>query len=154
MSNGSIPSDPKQVYVNCTARGLNSQPVKPLFSDGRITMQIVTLGIVPYSAATVAYVEATRGDDAEKNVCCPVVSLNGDVNDMAPALLAGISGTVARLGEADITDWNEGCRLNPGRGAMQRMSEPKVAEAFGRMMTNVGPALENLARLAKVPPSA
>ena len=78
---GDVAAEPGRVYVNCTAAGVRPTLPRPVFEGDRMTLQYVTIGIVPWSAATVATVEARSDDDAEKNRFCPVVSFTGNVAD-------------------------------------------------------------------------
>lgn len=69
LERGSVPTDPTHVHVDCTAAGLGARPLRPVFEDGRITVQWVQIGIAPFSAALIGYVEATREHDAERTSC-------------------------------------------------------------------------------------
>jgi hypothetical protein len=133
--------------VDCTAAGVPAAPARPLFEPGRITMQYVTMGFASWSGATVGTVEALRDDDAEKNRLCPPAVPPNDMASVLGYLHGGMSGLVARAAEADLAAWNDECRLNLGRGATDHMDDPRVPESLGSLVSNIGPALENLARL-------
>ena len=141
---GEEPAAPGEVYVDCTAAGVPAAAPRPVFEPGKITLQYVTIGITPWSAATVAAVEAHREDDEVKNRLCPPVVFTGDVKDLPAHAYAGMSGLAARFREADLMAWNENCRLYPARGAMQRLDDPRVVAAVTSLMTNTGRALRNL----------
>jgi hypothetical protein len=143
-----LASDPQHVYVDCTAAGLSRAGARPVFEGGRITMQYVTLGIAPWSAATIAAIEASARDDTAKNALCPPVVFTGDVSDILQLAHGGMRGLLARGGEPDLGAWTDACRLNPARGAADRIDEPRVAAAFTSLVTNTEPALRNLAALA------
>ena len=66
---------------------------------------------------------------------------------MPAVMAANLAGTVARMSEPDVAAWNEGCRLNPARGAGDHMDDPKVQEAFSSILSNMGPAMENVGRI-------
>ena len=151
LEQGSISSDARQIYVDCTAAGIRGVEHRPIFEAGRITIQYVTLGIVPWGAATLGAVEALRDDDADKNRLCPPIVLTGKVSDMIDVLYAGLNGVVARTAEPDLAAWNEACRLNPGRGAADHLDDPRVPAAFASLGANIGPALSNLERLVRTP---
>jgi len=121
---------------------------RPLFEAGRVTLEYVTVGIAPWGAATVAAVEAGRNDDDIKNKLCPPVVFSGSIADVLGLVYAAMSGLVARLREPDLMAWNEGCRLNPARGAADHLDDTRVADAFASMMTNTGRALRNLKQRA------
>jgi len=142
-----LPSDPEHVYVDCTAAGVRPVEARPVFDRERITMQYVTIGIAPWSAATIAAVEASGRDDARKNELCPPVSFTGEASDILRVAFAGMSGLVARGAEPDLGAWNEQCRLNPARGATDHLGDPRVETAFASLAANTGPALRNLEQL-------
>ena len=147
-----LPATPNELYVDCTAPGVRPTAARPVFSGERILLQYVTVGLVPWSAATIGYVEATRDDDREKNRLCPVLTFEDDVAGALRTVYTGMSGRSARRAEQDIGAWTEACRLNPAAGARSRADEPDVASARTSMAKNFGPAMVNLAhRLATSP---
>ena len=147
FENGDLPSDPHQVYVDCTAAGVRPVETRPVFDRDRITMQYVTIGVAPWSAATIAAVEASDRDDHRKNELCPPVPFTGEASDILALAFAGMTGLVARGAEADLGTWTEQCRLNPGRGAVDHFDDPQVRTAFESLATNMGPAMSNLEQI-------
>jgi NAD(P)-binding Rossmann-like domain len=143
---GDLSTPPGEIYVNCTAAGIRPVPTQPVFHDGSITMQFVTIGIAGWSASTIAVIEALREDDAEKNALCPIVAFTGEASNVLEVAYKGMSGLVARSMQPDIAAWTESCRLNPARGAAEHMDDPRVPEAFAAIATHFGPAMENLER--------
>jgi hypothetical protein len=144
FARGDLPSDPRQIYVDCTAAGLRPVPSRPVFEHDRITMQYVTIGIAPWSAATIAAVETMLPEDAGKNAMCPPVPFTGEASDILNVAYTGMTGLVARSAEPDLAAWTDQCRLNPARGASDHLDDPRVQEAFASLATNLGPALHNL----------
>lgn len=53
---GEIPTSTREIHVDCTAAGVPPTVARPIFEPDRITLQYVTIGIVPYGAATVGAV--------------------------------------------------------------------------------------------------
>jgi hypothetical protein len=151
---GEIETDPNRVYVDCTAAGVRPTVPRPVFEPERITLQYVTIGIIPFGAATIGFVEARIDDDVEKNRLCPPVIFTGDAADMLKLGYAGITGLVARSGDPDVNSWTERSRLNPARGAADHLDDPRVAAAFASLGTNLGAAIANLERLTKSAPAA
>jgi hypothetical protein len=142
-----LPSDPKQVYVDCTAAGVRPVEPRPVFDGDRITMQYVTIGIAPWSAATIAAVEARDGTDERNNSLCTPVAFTGEASDILHLAFAGMTGLVARGADPGLATWNEQCRLNPARGAVEHLDDPQVQTALTSLATNIGPALSNLEQL-------
>ena len=152
LDSGEIPSSPRDVYVDCTAAGVRPTSPKPIFDRDRIVLQYVTIGIVPWSMATIGVVETTRDDIAEKNRLCPPLTFNADASYMLQTAHAGMTGLLARGSEPDLGAWTEGCRLNPAAGAMSRLGEPEIAAALGSMGEHIGEAIRNLtARVTATP---
>jgi hypothetical protein len=147
FEDSALPTDGQQVYVDCTAEGVRPVAVRPVFSIDRITPQYVTIGIAPWSAATIAVVEAMGQDDIQKNALCPPLAFTGEASSLLPIARTGMAGLVARAAESELAAWTERCRLNPGRGAAEHLDDPKVQEAFASLGANIGPALQNLERL-------
>jgi hypothetical protein len=124
---------------------------RPVFEPGRINLEYVTIGVTPYSAATVAAVEALRSDDSEKNRLAQPVRWTGRTADVLELAYGSMLGLTARMGEADLSAWNEECRLNAAAGAMAKAAEPEISDALTAIITNIGPALENLAQRGGTP---
>ncbi len=143
-----LPSDPHEIYVDCTAVGVRPVEPRPVFDDEHITMQYVTIGVAPWSAATIAAVEASDRDDRRKNELCPPVTFTGEASDMLRVAYAGMTGLLARGAEPDLAQWTERCRLNPARGAADHLDDPQVQSAFTSLANNMGPAMHNLEQLA------
>jgi hypothetical protein len=144
LQDGQVAADPDDLYVDCTAAGVRPTVPRPVFEPGRITMQLVTIGVVPWSAATVGAIEALRDDDTDKNRLCPPLAFTGDIADTLAVAHAGMTGLIARSSERDLAAWDAGCRLNPTRAAGERADDPDVASAFAAMADNIGPAMRNL----------
>jgi hypothetical protein len=152
LTAGEISSSPDEVYVDCTAAGLRQTAPLPIFDGDRIVLQYVTIGIVPWSMATIGAVEASRDDDADKNRLCPPLTFNADASDMLQTAYTGMIGLIARGSEPDVGAWTERCRLNPGAGAMSRLDNPDVASALTVMGEHIVAAMQNLtARFAPTP---
>ena len=154
LDEGEEPAAPDELFIDCTASGVRAVAARPVFEPGRVTLLYVTIGFVPWSAATVAAVEAGRNDDAVKNKLCQPVIFSGSIADVLSLAYPAMSGLVARLQEPDLLAWNEGCRLNPARGALDHLDDARVGDALASMMTNTGRALRNLKqRLTAATPS-
>ena len=63
LDEGTVPTSPDMLHVHCAARGLNPAPAVPIFAADRITLQPIRPGLIPFNAALVGFVEATRDDD-------------------------------------------------------------------------------------------
>lgn len=146
LEEGEVSTNPSHVHVDCTASGVPYRADRPAFEPGRITLLYVTFGIAPWSAATVAALESVELGDDERNRLSPPVSFPGDIRMALPAVYAALSGQAARMRNPEVTEWNDGCRLNPSRGAAGHGDDPQVADAYSRIFSTFGPAMRNLAR--------
>ena len=63
-------------------------------------------------------------------------------------MLPVLQGTAARAAVPEINAWNMGTRMNPVRGAADRMDDPVIATAFETIAEHAPKAAGNLARLA------
>lgn len=145
---GEIPGDPREVYVDCTAAGVPCAAARPVFEDERITIQYVAVGFLPWSAATIGFVESTDLPDDEKNRLCPAVVFTGDVADLMTLAYAGMRGQVARARHDVVGPWSAATRLNPSRAVLEHVDEPGVADSLAFVIEHTRDALENLARVA------
>jgi hypothetical protein len=147
FDDASLATDARQVYVDCTAEGVRPVSARPVFEIDRIVPQLVTIGVAPWSAATIAAVETSDQDETRKNALCPPVAFTGESSSLLPISRAGMAGLVARSAEPELAAWTERCRLNPARGAAERLDDPKVQEAFTSLAGNFGTAIQNLERI-------
>lgn len=148
LEQGEIPTRPGHLHVHCAAPGLRRPPPLPVFAPGRITLQPVRTGLVPFNAALVAFVEAHRDDDGEKNRLCPPNPYPDVPLDWARATLIQLAADRAWSKEPDLSEWLERSRLNPMRGLRDRLAkDPQSREASRRFAESVRPGLARLAEL-------
>jgi hypothetical protein len=121
-----------------------------VFEPGRITIQYVATGLIPWCAATIAVVEATGVDDEEKNRLSPPVVFTGDAADLARFAYGAMQGQLARARDEVVGPWSAASRLNPGQAAPDHADDPDVAESQAFIKEHVPAALKNLERAAAV----
>ncbi len=121
-----------------------------MFETGRITIQYVAVGFLPWCAATIAFVESTGVPDQEKNRLCPPVAFSGDAADLARLAYAAMLGQVARARDEAVGPWSAASRLNPARAAPDHLDDGDVAESLAFMVEHTASALANLGRAAAV----
>jgi hypothetical protein len=147
LEGGSVQTTSGTVHVHCAAAGLNPAPAVPIFQEERIVLQPIRSGLIPFNAAIVGYLEATRGDLAEKNRLCPPNRLPDVPLDWIRGTLISMTADHGWARDAAIAAWLEGARLNPSRGLRHRGTELDVADASKRFAENVRPALEKARKL-------
>lgn len=148
LTDGEIDARPGEVFVDCTARGVPTTSRLPVFGSDRMTLQFVTLGNATYSAATIGVVEALVPEDVDKNVLCPPSAFDGTLLGFPATVLPVLQGSAARAAVPEVNAWNMGTRMNPVRGAADRMDDPEIARAFETIAENAPKAIGNLTRLA------
>jgi hypothetical protein len=147
---GDVPGSPREVYVDCTAAGVRPTAPRPVFEPGRVTIQYVTVGLIPWSGATIGFVESLGIDNEEKNRLSPPVVFSGYVADLLRLAHAGLKGQTARAANSAVAAWNRTSRLNPASAAADHMDDPRIAEALSSVRTHTEAALQNLERRATV----
>jgi hypothetical protein len=144
LQDGSIPADGGQVYVDCSAAGMRLAPARPVFTGGQITLQQIRTCQRTFNAALIGYVEASRHDDADKNLLCPPNPYPDAATDWIPATCTAQRALSTWLGDADLSAWMERARLNAARGIGDHLTDPRMASALTRMFANAEPAVAKL----------
>jgi len=153
LEEGSVPTDGGQVHVDCSAAGLRLAPARPVFADGRITLQQIRTCQPAFNAALTGYVEASRHDDAEKNLLCPPHPYPVTPTDWIPATCIAQRTLATWLGDPDLSAWMEKARLNAARGIGDHHADPRMKSALTRMFANWEPALAKLETFQATPGS-
>jgi hypothetical protein len=147
LEHGSVATSPRNLHVHCAASATRQRDVVPIFAAGRITLQPVRSGLIPFNAALVGFIEAHRGDDAEKNRLCPVNPFPDTPLDWARGTLVQMGADRLWAKEPDLQAWLDRARLNPMRGLRAHAAEERVQQASRRFAAHVGPGLQRLAAI-------
>jgi NAD(P)-binding Rossmann-like domain len=147
LASGETSTSPETLHVDCTALGLTDAPATPIFEPGRIVLQQVRHLSPCFNAALVAFVEAHRDDDAEKNRLCRPNPYPSSIEDW-PRMVSRTWKTEGRwLSEPDLSAWVADSRLNLLRALPAHAAKPSVQAAVTRYLTHVTTAVERLAQL-------
>jgi hypothetical protein len=141
---GSIPTDAKQLYVDCTAEGLRKTPGRAIFDPNRITLQSVRTCLPTFNAALIAFVESARDDDVEKNRLCPPNPYPNTAVDWIATNSISQRVQMAWSDEPDVMAWLERSRLNVARGIDAHLTEPQMQAALARYIANSEQAIDKL----------
>jgi hypothetical protein len=145
LEHGEVGTRRDVLHVDCTALGLNNAPATPVFQPRRIVLQQVRYLSPCFNAGLLAFVEAHREDDADKNRLAPTHPYPSEPDDW-PRMMVGTWRAEARwLREPDLAAWIAGSRLNLLRGLPDRLGDPAVQASIHRYVTHVQPAAEQLA---------
>ena len=147
LAGGSIPADPGEVHVDCSAAGLRTKPARPVFSDNLITLQQIRSCQPVFSAALTGYVEAAFGDDARKNQICPANRYPDAAVDWIDVTCTAQRAELIWATDPDLVSWMQGARLNAIRGMGDFPDDPQMKSALDRVFTNIEPAISNLETL-------
>jgi NAD(P)-binding Rossmann-like domain len=145
LAGGSIPTDLGQVHVDCSAPGLRTEPGRPVFADGQITLQQVRACQPVFSAALAGYLEAARDDDAAKNLLCPANPYPDQALDWIPVTCIAQRAELAWTADPDLFSWMQRSRLNASAGIRDHLDDPQMQSALARLFANVEPAIAKLA---------
>jgi hypothetical protein len=145
---GTVDVAPDALVVHCAASGLRNPPLLPVWQPSAITLQPVRAGFPCFGAAVTGYVEATRDDDAEKNLLCPPSPYGNTLADWARMNVLGTRAARSFGAEPDIKAWSDGVALNPARVPPERSGDPAVQEALRRLAENVPAGLARLDELS------
>jgi hypothetical protein len=148
LAEGSVTVAEDALVVNCAADGLRQRPTVPIWQPGAITLQPVRAGFPCFGAALVGYVEATRDDDAVKNVLAPPSSYGNSLEDWARMNVVGMANAASFGAEPDIRAWADGVTLNPARIPPEHGGSAALDDALARLRASTGPGLARLAELA------
>ena len=118
-------------------------------AHGHLTLQQVRYNSPPFNAALIAWVEAHRDDDAERNRLCPPNQYAHDDRGYARNLALTWATEGAWLAEPDLTAWVGSSRLNLLGAFAEHQQEPRAVDAVTRYLTHVGEAVGKLAHFAR-----
>ena len=144
LDEGELPTSGEVLHVDCSAIGLNNSPPVPVFGPGTIVIQQIRQASPTFNAALIAFVEAHRDDDEEKNRLCPAVQVASRIEDWGPLMGPTWATEQVWLKESDLTAWIAASRLNVLQALPAHMDEPRAQDAITRFLTYVGPAIERL----------
>jgi hypothetical protein len=149
LEHGSIPLPPDTLVVDCSAAGIPSVDAVPVWSGDRITPQWVRSFGTVFSAALIAHVEATMGDDAEKNALCTPMVPPTLATDWLRMLEVSIKNQQRWSRHPQLQQWLAGSRLNSlfhPAGRIQAHETEKIA-LMQRYQQTVKPAMARLSEL-------
>lgn len=112
LDDGTIPTSPGTVHIDCTADGLERRPIVPIFDGDRITLQTVRTCQQVFSAAFIGHLEAAYDDEAQKNTLATVVPHPDTDEDWLRVTLGGLLNSAQWRFDEDLAAWLLGARLD------------------------------------------
>jgi hypothetical protein len=149
LDEGTVPTTRGELHIDCTAHGLGWAPPRPIFEGDRIIPQPTRIGMLPFSAALIGFLETSERDDEEKN---RLTRPNPDPRtrnrlDWAWSTYIGAANEEAWGPEKDIQAWLQRSRLNIGRAMRDHLDDERMQAALAGVVTQMGGAIANLGRL-------
>ena len=146
LENGTIPTSPEVVHVDCSASAVTNHDIAPIFQEGRIVVQTVRSYQPVFSAAFIAHIEATRDTRAEKNRLCQVVPLPNHDMDYLRFTAINMLNQYNWGQDKDLRSWLRKNRLD---GFMKIVSEVEPEDTdkmaiLERLRTAATPAMMKL----------
>ena len=112
LTNGVYETKKNAIYVDCSASGIPKVSATPIFDDGRIVVQCVRACQPTFSAAFIAYIEATGADDAYKNNLCAPIPYPTDDKDWIIQKFISVQNQLSWVQNEVVRNWLKGCRLD------------------------------------------
>ena len=149
LESGEIEASPETLYIDCTASALGKRPTRPVFESDRITIQTVRAALFCLSAASIAHLEATFDDDAQKNRHCPPVPLPDISADWPSMMLAELAVQKVWGSDPALRQWLSAHRLSGSnlRTAQRDQPDPEGKAIRQRLAEATPRAIANLERL-------
>lgn len=147
LDHGEIPTN-GALHIDASASGLRLVDPQPIFSPGRITLQQVRHKTPPFNAALLAWVEANRDDDEQKNRLCRPNPFTRSVDEWPRMVARTWSTEGGWRGESDLQAWVGSTRLNMMQALPQHLHEPRAQAALSRYAGNVGDAVVRLQEIS------
>ena len=129
------------LFIDCTASAVPASvagETRPFFEPGRITLQLIQVPFVPYSAALAAFIEANFESDDEKNALCPPAPLTDNIETYPYAVMANLMSTAILSNNPKVSAFNARSRLHP------------TGPAIAKLAAEGSPKLARLAKVGKV----
>lgn len=132
LDEGTLATSANTVHVDCSARAVTNEEIKPIFEGDLITPQMVRSYQPVFSAALIAHVEAAYEGEAEKNRLTGVVPLPNHDTDFIRFTAAFMMNQYNWSQDKDMRKWLFKNRLD-GFSNMVASIDPEDAEQMAVM---------------------
>jgi len=151
LDGGVVKTGPGTLFVDCTARALahNVMNDTPIFSDGRITLQMLRAYQPTFSAAMIGRIEATISSEAEKAAYMLPTPMTDRMEDWLQVYANTLKNGGAWGQNAELQVWASSSRLNAIGRAIAKVNPGDSAKMaiVDRLGEFSFPAVANLTRL-------
>ncbi|MEO1041218.1 MAG: hypothetical protein AAFX52_02920 [Pseudomonadota bacterium] len=140
-----LPAD--TLFVDCTARAFNFKPPKPVFDGRRITPKVIRDGLVSFSAAAIAHVEANYETEDEKNALTSPIPYEEDLITLPKRYLTDMITQERWSKEKGLRRWARDSRLTGFGKPADDEAKAKIRGLQSRIQVSRDAALKNLKEL-------
>jgi len=150
LEGGDHPLPPGTLTIDCTASGLgnNVGVVQPVFSTGRIALQMLRQYQPTFSSALIGHIEVNVPDEAARAAMTNVASMTDTVADWVAGVATTMRNQAAWLGEPAVRDWLATCRLDLTSSWNDPAVTPEALTAtVGQLRSYIPAAMQNIPRL-------
>lgn len=146
LAQGSIPTSPDHVHVDCSASAVQNKNTTAVFKNGRITLQTVRAYQPTFSASFIAHLEGLGGTDADKNSRAGVVPLPDTLDDFVRMQAANMMNQAIWSQDKELQRWIRANRLDGFSGLIRSadMEDPEVVAILTKLRKNAMPAAMKL----------
>merc|ERR1712032_1377861 len=103
------------LYVDCSANGLPTQPSVPVFTDDRITLQIISMCQPVQSAALIGFAETlgvtSKWTTEQKNNLCIPIPQHETTEDFVKSVFLQLAHTQKWMNNKETSKFFSTCRL-------------------------------------------
>ena len=149
LEGGELAAQPGTLYIDCTAGALSRPDPKPVFAGDRITLQMLRYPQFTFSAALIAFLEATLQTDEEKNRFSAALRIPDTVEQYLAQLVADGSNRDACNRHPAVRAWASASRTEGFRRILQTVKPTDTEKvAILNRLRDASKAVEqNLPRL-------
>ena len=149
LEGGDVATTSDALHVHCAASGLSDNPLRPIFGDDTITLQLVMRVSLTLSGAFQGLLEASDRTTEDKNRLCAPTAMPHTPFDYLRVVLAGISTEMGWQEAPELQAWLDGSRLNLMNGLDEHGDPDTVRALQGRFFTALFPAFDKLQAFAE-----
>jgi hypothetical protein len=115
LQGAAVACAPDTLFIDCTASALarSCHDRTPVFSPGRIDLQLVRFPALSQSAGLLAFIEAHVDDEAAKQSMTRTVPMIDTVADWVDRIATAMANQAASLAHPRVRAWLAATRLNP-----------------------------------------
>lgn len=149
LDGGELSAPRDTLFIDCTARALARPAAKPVFGE-RITLQMVRIPQLPFSAALCGFLEATFESDAEKNSFAAPIRIADTIDEYITQLVPETQNREACSRHPRVREWINSSRLEGFSRLMRNIDPDKDAEKVAvikRLRESSRAASKNMERL-------